>query len=99
MVAKVTSQGKTFIVGPKNEIHKLPEYDGLPLQDKKYLAFSLIIGNENGFIVRSDKREPIEVTENCQTLILPMGTRIEPLTNQQMEDEIRAQQRPSHREK
>ena len=88
MVAKVTSQGETFLVKENDEIHKVPEYDGLPLDDKKYLAFSSIIGTKNGFIIRSDKREDIEVTENCPVLILPEGTRIEPLL-----------QKPSLREK
>lgn len=88
MVAKVTSQGKTFFVGEDNEIHNVPEYDGLPSEDKRKLAFFLIIGNENGFTVKSDGREPVIVTENCEALILPAGTRIEPLL-----------QKPSRRER
>lgn len=88
----ITPQGITFFVKENNEIHKVPEYDGLPIEDKKYLAFSLIIGTEQGFKIRkirSDKREDIEVTENCPPLILPEGTRIE----------AQSLQKPSLREK
>lgn len=92
-------QNKTFFVDKNKEIHQLSQYDGLPLEDRKSLAFLKIIGKENGFTIKSDKREDINVTENCPVFILPMGTRIEPITSLQMEQEIKTQQRPSLKEK
>lgn len=78
MVAKVvTLEGITFYVRSGEDIHNVPAYDALPLEDKRYLAFSSIIGTENGFIIRSGKPEDAEVTENCPPFILPEGTRIE----------------------
>ena len=97
--AKVIFENKTFFIDSRKEIHQFPVYDGLSLEDRKRLAFLLIIGNENGFIVRSDKREDRNVAENCPALILPMGTRIEPITSLQMENEIKFQQRPCLKEK
>jgi hypothetical protein len=40
-----------------------------------------------------------DIHDSTPILVLPEGTRIKPLTDQQMEDEIRVQQRPSLREK
>jgi len=119
MVAKVTSQGKTFFVKKGEDIHSVPQYDGLPLTDKKILALSSIEGSWGGFaltfgadgriVVTRHRESPLppppvfgakwEIQENITALVLPAGTRIEPMTRRQMEDDIRAQQKPSHREK
>src|SRR5450759_1837027 len=40
-----------------------------------------------------------DIQDATPIVVLPEGTRIKPLTNQQMEDEIRARQHPSLREK
>lgn len=78
MVAKVISpNGNIFFVPQGREIHQEIAYDSLPLEDKKYLAFHLIIGTDEGYIVKSDGRDPVIVSENCLPLILPAGTRIE----------------------
>jgi len=84
----ITPQGITFFVKKGEDIHNSPAYDTLPLRDKRYLAFESIKGNGEGFALTSDFHEPIVVTENCPPLILPEGTRIEPLL-----------QKPSLREK
>lgn len=84
---------------PGREIHQEPGYDMLPLEDKKFLALALIIGRENGFTIRRDNHTDSHIIDCCQPLILPKGTRIEPLTIQQMEDELRAPKKPSMREK
>lgn len=73
----ITLEGITFYVESGEDIHNVPAYDALPLEDKRYLAFSSIIGTENGFIIRSDTREDAEITEKCPPFILPEGTRIE----------------------
>lgn len=99
MVAKVISQVKSFFVPADKEIHQLQEYDELPLEDKRALTYIFIIGTEEGFIVNPCNREPVIVIEQCAAVTLPMGTRIEPLTRRQMEDELRLQQKPSLREK
>jgi hypothetical protein len=116
MVAKVTSQGKSFFVENGWDIHNSPGYDSLPLQDKKFLACESIKGVSGGFALTCDFRKTIVVTKNSVrqpipvfgadwemknpiTLILPAGTRIEPVTHQQMEDEMNARQKPSLKEK
>lgn len=107
MVAKVIPpNGKIFFVAPGREIHQEPGYDGLPPEDKKALCFKQIFGTEDEFISRSDKigdkeitREKKRYSENNFPLILPAGTCVEPITRRQMEDELRAQQKPSLKEK
>jgi hypothetical protein len=89
MVAKVIPpKGVVFYVKDGSDIHDVCHYDTLPQEDKNYLAFALIIGRENGFTVRRDNRVDAHIIDCCQPVLLPMGTRIEPL-----------QQKPSLREK
>jgi hypothetical protein len=67
MIAKVIPpHGNIFFVGPENKIHRPPEYDNLPLEDKKYLACESIKGCNGGFALTSDDfHEPIVVSRNC----------------------------------
>ena len=115
MVAKVTSQGKSFFVKSGWDIHNTPEYGSLPLEDKKFLSCESIKGCYKGFRLTCDFRKTIVIISDSVlppppvfgtkwdigdsiALILPEGTRIEPRTKQQMEDELRAQH-PSRKEK
>jgi len=92
MVAKVIPpDGKIFFVPAGREIHQEPGYDGLPLEDKKWLCFTNIFGTEDGFISQSDKIGDKEITQekkihfgNDSSLLLPMGTRIEAVTGQHL---------------
>jgi hypothetical protein len=80
MVAKViTPKGIVFYVKDGSDIHDVCHYDTLPQEDKNYLAFTLIIGRENGFTVRRDGHEDVHVTDCCRPVLLPTGTRIEPV--------------------
>jgi len=71
-----------------------------------YRGFILTSGFHKTIVVTWDNvRTPPPVSgvkwemKDTIALILPEGTRIEPRTHQQMEDELRVQQKPSLREK
>ena len=100
MVAKVIPlKGNIFFLTPGEEIHQRMAYDGLSREDKEFLAFRLIFGEENGFTVKRDSHQDAHVIDSCPPVVLPTGTRIEPITGRQMEDELRVQQKPSLKEK
>ena len=101
------------------DIHSVPQYDGLPREDKRCLALLSIEGSWGGFALTYGADDRIVVTRlresplptppvfgakwdrenDINVLVLPEGTRIEPVTRQQMEDELRVQRKPSLKEK
>jgi hypothetical protein len=74
-----------------------------------YGGFALLSDfQDNIFVTRESKLPPPQLPgvgakweskNDVPILVLPEGTRIEPRTNHQMEDELRARQHPSLREK
>lgn len=64
--AKVSHKEKVFEVPEGQEIHNVPEYDGLPLQAKLSIASVRIVGTLKGFIFHRDNLRPIEITETTE---------------------------------